>query len=863
MTSDPTIETQPLRQQWHRRVPLTVKVLLLTLPLLWVAWIVLDHIQTQRVDTIIQKHLETLLGQQAERDRVRLDSFLRKQTQAARVLIHLDVFLNQLQTFEDKGWPKVPQLFDQTRPPWLPKPSIMRSLAYTPHMILLDSEQQLRAHYQELGAKPLPANFLPEILDDMLLIDGRNSLTEREGELFLLTAATLKDAKRQPRATLLIITRLDSAFLSAFQNQARSEGIAIFMDQESQSISASSRPDLITTPIALASIKDHYHMVRKPFLDYGFWSDSSVEFATLVSVKDLRQMGHALLQEEQKERAVQFLGLGLFFMLAALWFARHLQRLTRSMVDFSAKHLGRTSSTSLKGDQLVIMEEQYHQLVNEVIKTRQHDDEKSEALHDANRALGRQQARLEQLVEARTTALNQSNQELRKEAQSRQAISSLLQIALQPKPLDQLLQQALNTLFDLPFLTILNKGTIFLADPESEMLMMRASSGVSKAIKEKCAHVPFGWCLCGRAAHKRQVIFCNHIDEQHDNHPKDMNDHGHYCVPILSSGHVLGVLNLYLEAGAQPDDDQETFLQAAADTIAALIERKMNETALIAREEEIRQLNRNLEHRVDEELAKNREKDLIMMHQARLAAMGEMIGNIAHQWRQPINALNLILANLHDAYIYEELSTEMMDTKMAKSHEIIQRMSTTIDDFRHFFKPDQARTPFSVQTAIKDAFTLIDASFTQNSITLHRPPHEEDAKILGFSNEFIQVLLVILSNARDAIVEQGGDQGTVTISLAKEAHSCTVSIADNGGGIPKDLHGKIFEPYFSDKKMEGTGIGLYMAKMIIEEHMGGKIWTENQLDGATFHLSIPYQPKKSEPSHTPTHPDTTPQETLH
>ncbi|MDD5328523.1 MAG: PAS domain S-box protein [Sulfuricella sp.] len=254
-------------------------------------------------------------------------------------------------------------------------------------------------------------------------------------------------------------------------------------------------------------------------------------------------------------------------------------------------------------------------------------------------------------------------------------------------------------------------------------------------------------------------------------------------------------------------------------------------------EEDLRQLNDTLEQRVRAEAAKNREKDHMLIHQSRLAAMGEMIGNIAHQWRQPLNALSLLLDNIQDAHAYNELDRAYMDESAAKGQQLIQKMSATIDDFRHFFTPNRAKTPFSLADSVRDAISVADAGFTNNHITIELRV-ERDATVQGFPNEYAQVVMNLLGNAKDAILERKIARGKVEIVVGRDRDNGYVTVRDNGGGIADEILDKIFDPYFTTRE-KGTGIGLYMSKMIIETNMDGRIEVRNTEHGAEFAIVTP------------------------
>ncbi len=254
-------------------------------------------------------------------------------------------------------------------------------------------------------------------------------------------------------------------------------------------------------------------------------------------------------------------------------------------------------------------------------------------------------------------------------------------------------------------------------------------------------------------------------------------------------------------------------------------------------EAQLHKLNENLARSVAEEVAKNRTKDHLLIQQSRLAAMGEMIGNIAHQWRQPLNALGLILANIRDAQSYNELSEEYLEHEVATGRRLIEKMSTTIDDFRNFFRPNREKTAFSLAQAVRDSLSIVESAFRNNNISVELHI-DEDGELLGFPNEYSQVLLNILGNAKDVLHDRETPDGKVTIRIRRTGDEMQVVIADNAGGIGDDIIGKVFDPYFTTRE-KGTGIGLYMSKMIIENNMNGRIEVRNCEFGAEFVVTTP------------------------
>jgi len=244
------------------------------------------------------------------------------------------------------------------------------------------------------------------------------------------------------------------------------------------------------------------------------------------------------------------------------------------------------------------------------------------------------------------------------------------------------------------------------------------------------------------------------------------------------------------------------------------------------------------EQKLLEDKLKN--SQMLMMQQSRLASMGEMIVNISHQWRQPLNTLGLIIQKQGLYQSEGMLTSERLNDSIEKCMKIIKGMSSTIDDFRNFFNPNREKEYFSVVEAIEKSYAIVSATFEHYNIKYIMHTNNKDYKVYGFMNEFSQVIINILNNSKDVLVEREVTSGKVTINLTKdENNKIIISICDNGGGISESVIPKVFEPYFTTKEEgKGTGIGLYMSKTIVREHMNGSLNVSNVNDGACFTIIL-------------------------
>lgn len=276
---------------------------------------------------------------------------------------------------------------------------------------------------------------------------------------------------------------------------------------------------------------------------------------------------------------------------------------------------------------------------------------------------------------------------------------------------------------------------------------------------------------------------------------------------------------------------------------------KSLEDKVAEKTKELTDLNMSLEKKVEEEIKKSRLKDEMLHQQTKLASMGEMIANIAHQWRQPLNALTILIQSFEAKSMANKLTPDFIAKQVEEGKALAANMSDTIESFRSFLKPDKNIEIFTIAEAINKARFLIDgllsASETMLSLDI-----DENVRVKGFKNSLVQVIVNILNNAVDSLSLKRPENRFILIKATEKKGYVTIRIIDNGGGIDTDILKRLFEPYFTTKhQMSGTGIGLYMSKKLIEEHFNGIITANNirlvfegeKYDCAMFKIKIPVE----------------------
>ncbi len=256
------------------------------------------------------------------------------------------------------------------------------------------------------------------------------------------------------------------------------------------------------------------------------------------------------------------------------------------------------------------------------------------------------------------------------------------------------------------------------------------------------------------------------------------------------------------------------------------------------KEIELQDINKNLEKRIDKALLEAKKKDRAMLHQSRLARMGAMLSMIAHQWRQPLSEVSGILMELETANKFKKLDDSLLRESVDESNKLIQFMSHTIDDFRNFFKPDKKKIRFYVDDACNEAISLVRASIKSYEIKLNKKV-KCNSIINGYEREFAQVMLNLISNAKDILNQRKINNPKIDVTVNVEGKNAVITVEDNALGVNEEHLDLIFEPYFTTKESsKGTGLGLYMSKMIIEKNMNGELSVENTKNGALFKIIV-------------------------
>jgi PAS domain S-box-containing protein len=405
-------------------------------------------------------------------------------------------------------------------------------------------------------------------------------------------------------------------------------------------------------------------------------------------------------------------------------------------------------------------------------------------------------------------------------------------------------------------------GGVYTVDRQTGALHLVAHRGLSPAFVARTAHYEPD-CAQARLVKALQTVCRSREDLQRLGSEASEQEgiRSAVILPIAHEGLAIACLNLASHVVAAIPAATVEALESIAAQIGGTLVRLRAEADLAQSRRRLEELNRDLEARVERETRLRLEKERLLVQQSRLAAMGEMIGAIAHQWRQPLNSVAAVVQDFSDAQAFGVLDKPYLDRGVESAMRQIRFMSKTIDDFRNFFQPNKEKRPFDVKLAAAEVLTMLAPQLAAHRIccsiscAVHGTTFTDfsapirscgEMQLLGYENEMKQVYLNLVSNAKDAILESRERshapqeaQGRIGLEFARQGGRILIRVTDNGGGIPAGVLERVFEPYFTTKEQgRGTGIGLYMSKMIVEGNMGGRITARNVDDGAEFTIEV-------------------------
>lgn len=607
-----------------RRIPLAFKMLILTVMVGLISWGILDYFQSRQLKAIFDAYLTEQLNIQAQEARVRFDNYVEAHHAAVKLSVSQKRFSDYLTGEDIKAGAGI-RYYRDFVPPWLPDPSAMRSLVHISYALLMDGEGNVMEVYQGLP-EPVPPSLLHP--DNLLrqLSFNQSLMTNINGLPFVITAEPVFSRQKEIKAILMIASPLNDDFLISSQGLSNERMTVALVSGGEPTILASNRPDDLPTGTSLGEIKGRYHITGKSFFDTGS-SDLLIEFVSLISNDEYDKLSRAILFAGREQRAIAVFILITVFASIMFWITRRIGHLTWHIADFSERVLHGKVKGSAHGDELNILDEQFHRLTEEVLS---------------------------------------SQEIIRRDFSFQSTISSILRSSLESVSLDEQMEHIMDAILNLPFLSQQSRGCIYLVEDDTEILVMKAHRGLPESMRAACAKVHFGKCLCGLTATTREIVFADSSDSSHELVHDDLPPHGHYCIPIVSGTSVLGAMNLYVEEGHKRDAEEERLLSSVANTLAGIIDRK----------------------RAEKEKEKLQEQ---LIQAEKLAALGRLTANVAHEIRHPLTSIGGFARRLDKKLLSDIKEKEYVDIiiTQVRNLENILRNVLTYSRETHLILEDQ------------------------------------------------------------------------------------------------------------------------------------------------------------------------------
>lgn len=759
---------------FFNRIPLTVKMVLLTVIVGISTWASLDYFQTRTIRGIFIGQLKERLNREAQEDRIRFDNYIKAHHQSVKLIASQKQFVDYI---ANKDWSASDIVSHKGTPPWMPKTSVLRSLVQIRYALLLDSAGKTREIYGDVtGQLPGPLHNPTELLRQ--LSHNQSFMTYINGGPFLVTSETVTDSRSGVSATLMLAAPLDEEFLIASHGPYHGRIFALLtfalLTGERPAILVSTDPGHLPSGTPLEDLEGRYLVTGKSLFDYGA-SDVLLGFASFVSIEEVEALTTPLISRDRRQRVITALIMISAFALIMFVITRRIVGLTGRISHFSERMLHGKPQMPAHGDEMHLLEERFHRLTEEVVS---------------------------------------SQEIINRNYHFQRTISSILRLSLEPVSLNEQLERILDSILSIPFLAVKSMGSIYLVGEEPDVLVMKAQRGLPESILDVCTKVPFGECLCGLSVAAQKVVFAECSDNRHiKKHEDIMPNFGHYCVPIISGGNVLGAMNLYLEEGHQRDPDEEGLLSSVADTLAGIIKRRQAEQEKLGLQEQLVQAEK-------------------------LSALGRLTANVAHEIRNPLTSIGGYTRRLNRKVPDGSKEKEYTETIITD----VNRLERILKNVLTYSREDHLDPGYyDIGDIIKESLQTYKVICRERSVAIESSI-DSVQKLLIDKDKAIEVINNLISNALDSM--HGG--GTLSISAKKETiHEkpfLLVKVTDTGEGIPEDKAKMVFEPFFTTRVSEqGTGLGLAICKKIMEDH-GGFIRFESSVGkGSTFSLYFPYK----------------------
>ncbi|MEE8328596.1 MAG: ATP-binding protein [Thermodesulfovibrionia bacterium] len=777
-----------------KRIPLTPKMLLITVTVGVIAWGLLDYIQSSTLKDIFLAQLTERLSKQALEDRISFDRYIKKHNLSAKLIVSQKNFFDYIKDIEKKEWSSEDVFkvkFYKHPPSWFPKRSALRLLVQPRYAFLLDAHRQVREVYQG-WPKPPPASLLRPTDHLYRVTHNQGFMTDIDGSLYIITMESLLDSQERLRATLMLASPIDEEFLHASQASLAQGHLVALLSGGEPRILASNRPDLLPIGTKLDAFKDRYLITGKAYFDYGS-SDKFIGFASFIPKKKAEAISSTILSVYRKQHAVSAVVLIVVFSLIMLWVTQNIHRLSEDILDFSKNTLGIRPKELEKGDQLFILKKQFQQLT-------------------------------ESVIESKEALLNRSRQ-LEILSQTSQQINTVLEI---PVIMRNLVKSAIG-------LIGATSGTAGLMFDEKMVFTEYNRDGRILPIDYTFES---GYGVPGYVMETKKPYITN--DAEHNPYviPEIQKKLGFYNlidIPILNrTGKLLGCLELHNKIGKEKFNQNDLeMLQGLTASCAIALENAKILRDLVFAESGLRIFAERLK--------------------TSNAELQDFAYIVSHDLREPLRKITMFGERVKEKYTnaLDDQGRDYLE-RMQNASERMQTLISGLLEFSQITTRAKPFVPVDLSQVANEVLSDLEAQIdkTKGHVEVGNLP-TIDADPL----QMRQLFQNLISNALK--FHQKGKSPVVKVNAQKvkdeylDQHGafssdklCQITVEDNGIGLEEKYADHIFGVFqrlHSRNEYKGTGIGLSICRKIIERHRGHITVRSKPGQGTTFTIILPVE----------------------